>query len=215
MGRIISADEAAELIPDGARVMLCGPPPGIAPIRLVDALVARRVRGLTVIARDLASPGAGVSRLIEAGCVARAIVARAGSNAVARRRLMREEFALEILGPESFVERIRAAGRGLGGVLVPSGRRVGADTGLMIELDGLPHVVERPLRAQFALLAASRADLYFDLAYARDTPEVAPLMASAVDCVVVEPETMEQEALPSSVLQTSGVAVTYILRPAR
>jgi acetate CoA/acetoacetate CoA-transferase alpha subunit len=215
MGRTISVEEAAQLIPDGASVMLCGPPPGIAPPRLVQALVTRRVRNLTVIARDLASPDAGVGRLIEAGCVARAIVARAGGNAVARRRMMRGEFALELLGPERFVERIRATGRGLGGVLLPPGRWSVTDQQLLIELDGLSHVVERPLRAQFALLAASRADAYLNLAYARGTPDVASLMASAAECVIVEPETVEKDALSPSVLQTSGIAVTYLVRPVR
>lgn len=194
--------------------MLCGPPPGLAPARLVEALVARRARGLTIVARDLASPGAGVSRLIEAGCVARAIVARTGGNAVARRRLMRGEFALDVLGPDSLRERIRATGQGLGGVLMPLGRAEPTDAQLLIDLGGATHVVERPLRAQFALLAASRADAYSNLAYARGTPDVAPLMASAVDCVIAEPETMDSGALPVGLLQTSGVAVTYLVRPA-
>jgi acetate CoA/acetoacetate CoA-transferase alpha subunit len=113
------------------------------------------------------------------------------------------------------VERIRATGRGLGGVLVRPGRRVGTDPQLLIELDGLPHVIERPLRAQFALLAASRADAYFNLAYARGTADLASLMASAADCVIAEPETVDRHSLPSSVLQTSGVTVTYLVRTAR
>jgi acetate CoA/acetoacetate CoA-transferase alpha subunit len=182
----------------------------------VEALVARRARHLTIIALDFGAPGIGVGRLIEAGCVGHAIVARAGDNPVARARMMRGAFAVELLGIESFTERIRAAGRGLGGVLVPAHRAAGAEPRPLVALDGLPFAVERPLRAQFALLAASRADAYFDLAYAQGTSEMAALMAGAADCVVAEPAgPVEQDALPTSVLQTSGVVVSYLVCPAR
>ena len=130
--------------------------------------------------------------------------------------MMRGEFAVELLGPESFTERIRATGRGLGGVLVPPDRRWGrGGSGAGHRCRWPATRLERPLRAQFALLAASRADAYFNLAYAHGTAEVASFMASAADCVIGEPETVERDALPSSVLQTSGVAVTYLVRPAR
>lgn len=215
MARTIPVDEAAELIPDGASVMLCAPPPGSAPARLVEALVARRARGLTVIARDLGSPGAGVGRLIEAGCVARAIVAQTGRNPVARRRMMRGEFVLDLLGPERFVERIRAAGQGLGGLLVQPGHAHVADPGPRVDLDGIPFVVERPPRARFALLGAREADAFFNLAYARETADLAGLMAKAADCVIAEPEVLRPRvALSPSAVQTSGVAVSYLVLPA-
>jgi len=215
MRRTISVEEAADLVPDGTSVMLCGPRPGVAPPRLVEALVARRARRLTIIAFDLASPGTGIGRLIEAGCVARAIVAQTGGNPVARKRMMRGELAIELLGRERFTERIRATGRGLGGLLVRPDRRPGEDSRRVIEIDGVPHLLERPLRARFALLAASRADAFFNLAYADGTPDVASFMASAADCVIGEPDMVEKDALPSSLLQTSGVAVDYLVPAAR
>lgn len=215
MARTIPVDEAAALIPNGARVMLCGPPPGSAPARLVDALVARRVRGLTVIARDLASPGAGVGRLIEAGCVARAIVAPTGRNPVARRRMMRGDFVLDLLGPERFVERIRAAGQGLGGLLVPPGHTHVADPGPRVDLDGISFVVERPLRARFAVLGARETDAFFNLAHARETADLVGLMAKAADCIIAEPEVLWlRVALSASAVQTSGVAMSYLVPPA-
>jgi acetate CoA/acetoacetate CoA-transferase alpha subunit len=213
--RTISAEEAAELVPDGASVMLCGPRPGVAPTRLVEALVARHARLLTIIAFDLASPSTGVGRLIEAGCVARAVVAQAGANPVARKRMMRGELAIELLGLDRFTECIRAAGRGLGGLLVRRDRRLREDSRRVIDVDGVPHLLERPLRAQFALLAASRSDAFFNLAYAHGTPNVASFMASAADCVIGEPDIVKKAALPSSVLQTSGVVVDYLVRAAR
>jgi acetate CoA/acetoacetate CoA-transferase alpha subunit len=213
--RTISVEEAADLVPDGASVMLCGPRPGVAPPRLVEALVARHARRLTIIAFDLASPGTGVGRLIEAGCVDRAVVAQAGGNPAARKRMMRGELAIELLGPDRFTERIRATGNGLGGLLVRPDRRSAEDTRRVIDVDGVPHLLERPLRARFALLGVSRADAFFNLAYAHGTPDVASFMASAADCVIGEPDIVEKGALPSSVLQTSGVAVDYLVRAVR
>lgn len=177
--------------------------------------MARHARGLTVIARNLASPGAGVGRLIEAGCVARAIVAQTGRHPVARRRMMRGDFVLDLRGPERFVERIRAAGQGLGGLLVPPDHAHVADPGLRVELDGSSFVVERPLRARFALLGAREADAFFNLAHARETADLAGLMAKAADCVIAEPEVLRSRvALSPSAVQTSGVAVSYLVPPA-
>jgi acetate CoA/acetoacetate CoA-transferase alpha subunit len=195
--------------------MLCSSPHGIPPSRLVEALVARRARGLTVVAPDLASPSVGVGRLIEAGCIKRAIVAQAGRNPAARRRMMRGEFVLELLGRDRFLYRILASGQHLGGVLAPPSRMQKADPGLRVELDGISFLVERPLRAQFAVLGAREADAFFNLAYARETAEIAKLMAKAADCVIAEPEVLRPRlALPPLAVQTSGVVVSYLVPPA-
>ncbi|WP_270937958.1 CoA-transferase [Falsiroseomonas oryzae] len=209
---MISAQAAANLIPDGTTVMLCGPSPVGAPSRIVNALVARRARDLTLLVPDLAVPGAGVSLLIEARCVTRIVAARLGDNPVARRRLMRSEFDLDLVGPERFLERIRAAGRGLGGILMPTDSRGQPGQQPVLDLDGRSFSVERPLRACFAVLVAREADSSFNLAYAHGTPEVAPLMAEAADCVMAEAELMPAPAaLPVSALQTSGVRVSYLV----
>ncbi len=214
MGKAISAEQAARLIPDEASLMLCGSPPAGAPCRVVEALVARAARRLTVIVPDLADPGAGVSRLIEARCVARVVAGRLGHNPVARRRLMRAEFELELVGLERLIGRIRAAGEGLGGLLVPPGPAQGADPRPQVDLDGLSFRVERPLRAHFALLGAREADAFRNLSYARETSDLARLMARAADCVIAEAERLRLRApLPAAAVQTSGVVVNYVVPP--
>ncbi|MGG5822125.1 CoA-transferase [Falsiroseomonas sp. HW251] len=190
--------------------MLCGPPPAHAPARVVQALVARRARNLTVIAPDLASPGCGVSLLIEGRCVTRVVAAHLGRNPVARRRMMRDGFQLELTGQDRLIERIRATGHGF--PPVPD-RRGEAEPG---RTEGGSVLVDLPLRAQFAVLAASEADAWFNLSYAANGLALATTMAQAADCVIAEVDILHAgRPLPSAVVQTSGVLVSYVVRPAR
>jgi acyl CoA:acetate/3-ketoacid CoA transferase alpha subunit len=87
MRRAISAAEAAFLIPDGASVMFGGFMGVGTASRVVEALVERGARGLTIIGNDTARPEIGVGRLIEAGCVARAIVSHIGTNPMTQRKM--------------------------------------------------------------------------------------------------------------------------------
>jgi acetate CoA/acetoacetate CoA-transferase alpha subunit len=80
MRAAITPEEAAELVPDGASVMIGGFLAVGSPERIIDALVARGARGLTVIGNDTARPGLGIGKLIDAGCVARAVVSHIGTN---------------------------------------------------------------------------------------------------------------------------------------
>ena len=88
MRSAIRAEDAAQLVPDGASVMIGGFLGVGTPERLLDALVARNARNLTVIANDTARPGLGIGRLIDAGCVTRVIVSHIGTNPVVQRGML-------------------------------------------------------------------------------------------------------------------------------
>ena len=88
MRSAIRAEDAAQLVPDGASVMIGGFLGVGTPDELLDALVARNARNLTVIANDTARPGLGIGRLIDAGCVTRVIVSHIGTNPVVQRRML-------------------------------------------------------------------------------------------------------------------------------
>ena len=148
MRRAITAEEAAALVPDGASVMFGGFMAVGTPERVFDALVARGARGLTVIGNDTARPGIGVGKLIDAGCVERAIVSHIGTNPVTQRKMIAGEIAVELVPQGTLAERIRAAGAGLGGVLTPTGvGTVVAEGKRLIEVDGRAYLLEVPLRA--------------------------------------------------------------------
>jgi acetate CoA/acetoacetate CoA-transferase alpha subunit len=110
----ISPGHAASLVPDGAVVMIGGFLGVGSPHRIIDALVARGTRGLTVIANDTARPGVGIGKLIGAGCVARLVTSHIGTNPETQARMMAGEITVELVPQGTLAERIRAAGAGLG-----------------------------------------------------------------------------------------------------
>src|SRR3954470_685301 len=163
----IKADEAAQRVPDGASVMIGGFMGVGTPERLIDALVARKARDLTVIANDTAKPGLGIGKLIDAGCVSRAIVSHIGTNPVTQRRMLDGTLAVDLVPQGTLVERIRAGGAGLGGVLTPTGAgTVVAEGKQRIEVNGKHYLLETALRSQFALVHAFLADYLGNLSYA-------------------------------------------------
>lgn len=213
MRETITAEEAAALVPDGARVMIGGVDAVGTPERVIDALVARGVRDLTVIASDTAHPGAGIGKLIDAGCVARMIVSRIGTNPVAQRKMMTGEIAVDLVPPAILAERIRSGGAGLGGVLMPTGPGTTARRGTrVIEIEGSAYLLETPLHAEIALIRAHTADHCFNLAYAPVAMNLNPLMAMAADCVIAEPDKVVPVGMiPAEAVHSSGVLIDYLV----
>jgi acetate CoA/acetoacetate CoA-transferase alpha subunit len=218
MRTAVSAEEAARLIPDGASVMIGGFLGVGSPERIIDALVARGVRSLTVIGNDTARPGLGIGKLIDAGCVARAIVSHIGTNPVAQKKMLAGDMEVDLVPQGTLAERIRAAGAGLGGVLTPTGVGTEAAQGRQVlELEHGTFLLEPPLRADFALIHAREADHFFNLTYRLTAANFNPLMAMAAGCVIAEAdEIVPIGVIPPDAVRTSGVLVDYLVeRPLR
>jgi len=205
--------EAAEMIPDGATVMIGGFLAVGTPERLVAELARCGRRDLTVIANDSARPGIGIGRLISQKCVKRLIVSHIGTNPETQKQMLAGELEVELVPQGTLAERIRAAGFGLGGVITPTG--VGtqvADGKQTIAIDGQTFLVERPLRADFALIRAAQSDYYGNLVYSLTARNFNPLMAMAADTVIAEPDQIVPiGVLPPDAIQTSGVLVDVLL----
>lgn len=217
MRRAITAAEAAVLVPDGATLLFGGFMGVGTPQRVVDALVARGARGLTIIGNDTARPGIGVGRLIDAGCVAKAIVSHIGTNPVTQKKMIAGEIEVELVPQGTLAERIRAGGAGLGGVLTPTGvGTIVAEGKQVVEVDGRAFLLERPLRADFALLKAHEADYNFNLTYRLTATNFNPVMALAGDCVIAEPEEIVPVGvIPPDQVKTPGILVHHLVeRPA-
>jgi acetate CoA/acetoacetate CoA-transferase alpha subunit len=217
MRRAIPAAEAAALIPDGARVMFGGFMAVGSPERIIDALVARGARGLTVIGNDTARPGLGVGKLIDAGCVARAIVSHIGTNPVTQRKMMDGEIAVELVPQGTLAERIRAGGAGLGGVLTPTGvGTVVAEGKQSVRVNGAEFLLEEPLRADVAILHAHEADYNFNLTYRLTAMNFNPVIAFAADTVIAEPaEIVPVGVIPPDHVRTPGVLVDHLVERPR
>lgn len=205
--------EAAAMIPDGASVMIGGFMGVGSPERLIDALVARGARGLTVIANDTAMPGRGIGKLITAGAVARVIASHIGLNPETQAKMISGEIACELVPQGTLVERIRSGGMGLGGVLTPTGLGTEVETGKqVIEVQGNRYIVETPLKADFALIGAWQADYVGNLAYLLTAHNFNPIMALAGATVIAEPEAIVPVGvIAPDAVKTPGVLVDHLL----
>ena len=213
MRKAISPAEAALLVPDGASVMIGGFMAVGSPHRVIDALVARGAKGLTVIANDTGKPGLGIGKLVDAGCVARAIVSHIGTNPVTQKKMIAGEMAVELVPQGTLAERIRAAGAGLGGVLTPTGVGTSvADGKQVVTVDGREFLLEKPLRADVALLHCYEADYYANLSYRLTAQNFNPIMAMAAGTVIAEPDEIVPIGLiaPDHV-RTPGILVTHLV----
>lgn len=213
MREAISPEDAAALVQDGASVMFGGFMGVGAPERLIDALVAHGVRGLTIICNDTATPCRGVGKLIEAGCVTRVKASHIGTNPTTQKKMIAGEIEVELIPQGTLAERIRAGGSGLGGVLTPTGvGTVVADGKQVIEVDGRSFLVEMPLRAEFAFLHAHEADHHGNLTYRLTAANFNPVMAFAADCVIVEPDhIVPAGVIPPDAVRTPGVLVDHLV----
>jgi acetate CoA/acetoacetate CoA-transferase alpha subunit len=209
----LSPAAAAALVPDGAVVMIGGFMGVGTPHRVIRALVERGVRGLTVIANDTARPGVGIGLLISAGCVAKAIVSHIGTNPETQARMIAGEIEVELVPQGTLVERIRAAGAGLGGVLTPTGVGTLAAVGKQtLELNGREYLLEPALPGDVALVAARSADYMGNLVYSLTARNFNPLMAMAAACVIAEPnEIVPVGVLPPDAIHTPGVVVDHVI----
>jgi acetate CoA/acetoacetate CoA-transferase alpha subunit len=217
MRSAIKADEAARRVPDGASIMIGGFMGVGTPERLIDALVARKACDLTVIANDTARPGLGIGKLIDAGCVARAIVSHIGTNPVTQRKMLDGTLAVELVPQGTLAERIRAGGAGLGGILTPTGvGTIVAEGKRVVAVDGKDYLLELPLRADVALVHAHEADHLFNLTYRLTATNFNPVMAMAADCVIAEAdEVVPVGVIPPDAVRTSAILVDFLVERRR
>jgi acetate CoA/acetoacetate CoA-transferase alpha subunit len=187
--RAVSVEEAVAMIPAGATIMVGGFMGVGTPERLLDEVVRQQKAGLSIISNDAAIPGKGVGRLFDAALVSRLTASHIGLNPKAQQQMLANQIVVDLIPQGTFVERIRAGGCGLGGVLTPTGVGTSVAEGKrQIEVDGTPFLLETALRAQFALVHAFLADYLGNLSYALTARNFNPIMAMAADTVIVTAE---------------------------
>lgn len=216
MKRSMSPVEAAALIPDGASVMIGGFMGVGSPERLIDALVGAGRRDLRLIANDTAMPGRGIGKLIAARAVSSLVTSHIGLNPETQRQMNAGELSVDLVPQGTLVECIRAAGVGLGAVVTPTG--VGtpvADGKKTMVLDGKAYLVERPIHADFALVAAKQADYVGNLEYTLTAQNFNPIMAMAADLVIAEPEHIVPVGMiPPDAVRTPAALVDHLIERA-
>src|ERR1700692_3212583 len=117
----VSVEEAVALIPNGASIMVGGFMGVGTPERLLDEVVRQRKSELSIICNDAAVPGKGVGKLFDAALVSTLTTSHIGLNPNVQKQMLANKVAVNLVPQGTLVERIRAGGCGLGGVLTPTG----------------------------------------------------------------------------------------------
>lgn len=217
INKIRTAEEAIAEIKDGASIMVGGFMATGTPEILIDALVLKNVKNLTIICNDAGVPGRGVGKLLSNGQIKILIASHVGLNPEVAQRTNTdvETDKLEcILVPQgTLAERVRAGGAGLGGFLTPTG--VGtmvADGKQLINVEGKDYLLELPLKAEFALIRGSVTDKFGNITYNQATRTFNPMMATAAEKVIVGTvELVEVGEIDPNNVVTSGIFVDYIV----
>jgi len=215
--KIKTADEAVAIINDGATIMVGGFMACGTPEILIDALVKRGTKNLTIICNDAGVPSRGVGKLVTAGQIKTLIASHVGLNPEVAQRMNTDilEDKLEcILVPQgTLAERVRAGGAGLGGFLTPTGIGTLVSEGKeVITVDGKEYLLEKPLKADFALIRGSVTDKFGNTIYNGTTRNFNPIMATAAEHVIVGAcEIVEINEIDPNNVVTSGIFVDTIV----
>jgi acetate CoA/acetoacetate CoA-transferase alpha subunit len=185
--RTVSLEDAVALIPDGASLMIGGFMGVGTPERLVDEIARQGKKDLTVIANDTAVPGRGIGKLVTARLLRKVIVSHIGLNPETQAQMRSGELDVELVPQGTLIERIRAAGHGLGGILTATGVGTLAEEGKQrIALNGQTYLLELALAADFALVHAFLADYMGNLSYALTARNFNPVIAMAGKTVITD-----------------------------
>lgn len=212
MNKLITISEAASYIKDGMTLMVGGFMGVGGPNRIMDALLERGVQNLTIICNDTAFPDKGVGKLIVNKQIKRVIASHIGTNPATIELMNKGELTVTFYPQGTLAECIRAAGAGLGGVLTPTGLGTVIAQGKQVVLiDGKEYLLEKPIRADIALLHANVADESGNLTYKGTTQNFNPIMATAADLVIAEvDEIVPTGALAPETIHTSSIFVNYL-----
>ena len=214
MNKLVTISDVMDKLADAQTIMIGGFLAVGTPENLVDALVEKGCKELTIIANDTAFVGKGIGKLISNKQVKKALVSHIGTNQETGRQMNAGEIEIDLIPQGTLAEKIRSGGAGLGGFYTPTG------VGTIVEnrketkiIDGKNYILELPLKADIALLKAYKADTYGNMVFRRAARNFNPLMAMAADLVIVEAEeVVEVGALDPDEVMTPGIFVDMIIK---
>lgn len=213
MNKIVTIEEAISHVKDGSVIMVGGFLAGGSPEKLIDALVAKGVKDLTLICNDTAFVDRGVGKMVVAKMFKKVIVSHIGTNPETGRQMIANETEVDLVPQGTLAERIRSAGAGLGGFLTPTGVGTIVEEGKeKMVINGMEYLLELPLKADVALVYADKADKFGNLVYAGSKSNFNPLMATAADITIAEVgEVVEIGEINQIDVKTPGIFVRYIV----
>ncbi len=217
MPKFVSVEEAAALVKDGMSVMIGGFLGCGNPHHIIDELVKRGVKDLTIISNDSPPTGYGLAKLIDNHQVKRLITTHVGLNQNVADQMNAGELEVNLTPQGSLAEMVRAGGGGLGGIITPTG------LGTLVEeenpfvhgkitIDGREYLVMKPVHADVALICGHTVDKAGNVWYKGTARNFSNLMATAADVVICEADHVVEtgEIEPENVV-TQGIFVDYIV----
>lgn len=212
--KVVELSEVMEYIKDDMTIMVGGFLAAGTPEKLVDAVIAKGVKNITLICNDTGFVDRGVGKWVVNKQVKHAIVSHVGTNKETGNQMNSGEMKVTLVPQGTLAEQVRCAGAGLGGFLTPTGLGTMVEDGKeKVIVEGKTYLLEKPLRADVALVYASTADKKGNLVHAKATKNFNPLMAMAADLVIVQADNIVEvgEMDPDDV-NTPGAVVDYIIQ---
>lgn len=214
MNKVISLEEALSHIKDGMTIMVGGFLACGTPCEIIDALAESGIKNLTLICNDTSYPDNGVGKMVMNKQFKKIIASHIGTNPETGRQLNTKEADVQLVPQGTLAERIKCGGAGLGGFLTPTGIGTIVEEGKeKITVDGVEYLLEKPLKADVALILGSIVDEKGNVYYNKATKNFNPMMATAADTVIVQAEKLVKvgEIDPNDVM-TPGLFVDYIVK---
>lgn len=216
MAKIISAAEAAAMIKPGSRLAISGFLAVGAPETIIDAIIEQRIGNLHMIVIASDWENRGVGKLVVAKLVSSAQVSHLGTNKTIQAQMNAGEIQIELVPQGTLMERVRAFGAGLGGILTPTGLGTVVEEGKqIIQVDGKDYILEPAIPSDFALVKAWKADKMGNLVFRKTARNSNPIMAMAGRITIAEAEEIvEIGELDPELIACPGVFVNYVVQSA-
>lgn len=213
MDKTISIEEAIDKLEDGMTIMIGGFLGCGNPHRIVDAIVKKGTKDLTLICNDSGFPEIGVGKLVVNKQIKKLITSHVGTNPETGKQMHSGEMEVVLVPQGTLAEQIRSKGAGLGGFLTPTGVGTVVEEGKeKVEIDGVTYLLELPISADIAFVAGDTVDKYGNIVYYGATRNFNHLMSTAADMVIVEAEKIvEVGDLDPHHVDTPGIFVDYIV----
>lgn len=209
-----NAEAALADVHDGATIMvggfgLCG-----IPENLIDGLQKRAIKNLTIISNNAGIDDFGLGKLLQTRQITKLIGTYVGENKILEELALNREIELELNPQGTFAERIRAGGAGIPAFYTPTGVGTLVAEGKEVrEFDGRKYVLERALKADFALIKAWKSDRWGNLVYRKTARNFNPVMATAARITIAEVEELVVLGdLDPDCVVTPGIYVKRIVR---
>lgn len=212
--KVISIDSAMDLIQDGMTIMVGGFLGAGSPDTLIDAIVKKGVKDITLISNDTGFTDIGVGKWIVNKQIKHVITSHIGTNRETGNQMNSGEIDVTLVPQGTLIERIRCAGGGLGGVLTPTGIGTIVEEGKQkITVDGKEYLLETPLKADLALVFATFADKKGNLVHCKAAKNFNMLIPFAADTVIAQAnEIVEIGEIDQEDVMTPGAVVDYVVQ---